>query len=88
MKVACGRTSGQRFPSSGSALGAQLQNVAATFVDLQELRHDADYDNSRAWTRTEVLEDIRLVRLAFASWKAVEKEVIAEDFLLQLLIQR
>jgi len=69
-------------------LGAQLQNVAATFVDLQELRHDADYDNSRAWTRTEVLEDIRLVRLAFASWKAVEKEVIAEDFLLQLLIQR
>jgi hypothetical protein len=25
---------------------------------------------------------------AFASWKAIEKEAIAEDFLLQLLIQR
>ena len=88
MKVACGRTSGRQSPHSDSASGKHLRNVARTFVDLQELRHEADYDNSRVWTRTEVLEDIKLVRLAFASWHAIERETTAEDFLLQLLIQR
>jgi uncharacterized protein (UPF0332 family) len=88
MKIACGRASAQRFPHSSSASGNHLRNVARTFVDLQELRHEADYDNSRVWTRTEVLEDIKLVGLAFASWQAIEGEDIAEDFLLLLLIQR
>ena len=34
------------------------------------------------------MSDIKLVRSGFASWHAVEGEFIAEDFLLQLLIQR
>jgi hypothetical protein len=88
MKIACGKTNKQQFPHFSMASGAHLRNVAGTFVDLQDLRHEADYDNSIVWARTEVLENIRLVRLAFESWNAVKQEGIVDDFLLQLLIQR
>jgi len=71
-----------------AASGNHLRHVARTFVDLQDLRHLADYDNAGKWTRTEVMETIRQVTTAFTSWKAIEKEGIADDFLLQLLIQR
>src|SRR5580692_11459942 len=33
-----------------------IRFVAETFVDLQLVRHDADYNNSRAWTRFEVIK--------------------------------
>jgi len=88
MKVVCGRTSGRQFPKSSSAAGNHLRNIAGTFVDLQELRHLADYDNGRKWSRTEVLEDIELVRLAFESWEAIKADAVVDEFLLQLLIQR
>jgi len=88
MKSACARTSAQKFPVYSAASGNHLRHVARTFVDLQDLRHLADYDNAGKWTRTEVMETIRQVTTAFTSWKAIEKEGIADDFLLQLLIQR
>jgi hypothetical protein len=88
MKAVCGKTSRQQFPHFSPASGAHLRNIAETFAEMQDLRHAADYDNSRIWARTQVLDNIRLVRLAFASWRAIEKEPITEDFLLQLLIQR
>ena len=88
MKSACGRTNKQEFPNFSPASGAHLRNVAGTFVELQDLRHEADYDNSIVWARTEVLESVKLVRMAFESWRAIENETITEDFLLQLLIQR
>jgi hypothetical protein len=52
------------------------------------LRHLADYDHAGSWTRTEVLSYIEMANLAFSSWKAIQNEAIAEDFLLQLLVQR
>lgn len=65
-----------------------LKSIAATFTQLQQHRPAADYDNSRKWTRTEVLTHIELVEAAFDSWSVISGEPIAADFLLQLLIQR
>lgn len=43
----------------------ELQDVAKAFINLQEARHLADYDNTKIWTFTEV--DLRLdqTRTAF-----------------------
>lgn len=65
-----------------------MKAIANTFVALQQHRHDADYDNSKKWARTEVLTQIDSVQAAFDSWNLIAGEQIAEDFLLQLLIQR
>jgi len=88
MKAACDRMRGRQFPQSSPGSGVHLKKIASTFVDLQELRHLADYDHSKVRTRTEVIEEIDLVPLAFESWKAIQGEAIADEFLLQLLIQR
>jgi uncharacterized protein (UPF0332 family) len=88
MSTACVRTRGDQFPNVSPTSGTHLRRIARTFVELQQLRHLADYDNSRSWTRIEVLSYIEMASLAFVSWKAIENETIAENFLLQLLIQR
>ena len=49
------------FPSS-------IVSFANAFVGLQELRHRADYDPETAFTRTEVLNQIRVARSANASF--------------------
>ncbi|MCC6368832.1 MAG: hypothetical protein IT165_35370 [Bryobacterales bacterium] len=36
----------------------RLRTVAAAFVQLQEKRHTADYDNGTFWTRTEALAQV------------------------------
>ena len=51
-------------------------------MQLQQDRHTADYDNSKRWTRKEVLTDIELAQDAFETWEIISKDPIAEDFLL------
>lgn len=88
MNDACTRTRNKSFPNPNQPSVRHLRAIADAFVRLQQYRHTADYDNSKKWTRTEVLAHIELAAAAFDSWKTVAKETIAEDFLLQLLIQR
>lgn len=52
---------------------AQLKLVAGTFVDLQQERHQADYDLARLLTRTEATDLIERVEAATAAWKAIRK---------------
>ena len=85
---ACSKTRNKQFPNPGDASVRHLKNIARTFIELQQDRHAADYDNSRKWTRTEALDRIESVQAAFDSWDIIASEPIAEDFLLQLLIQR
>ena len=54
---------------NGIPLQEEIVRVAAAFVDLQQHRHEADYDMGRSFTRLEVLSLIndagaRLRRLA------------------------
>jgi uncharacterized protein (UPF0332 family) len=62
-----------------------LLTVTEAFVELQHQRHIADYDNSKKWTRTEVLGEIDSVHVAFESLKAIRHETLAQTYLLSLL---
>lgn len=68
--------------SSGSS---SLRKVARAFVDLQEARHQADYDWSRTFTRQETLELVDLAEDAFETWEQIRKRLGSDTFLICLL---
>jgi uncharacterized protein (UPF0332 family) len=88
MNSVCAKISREQSSNRAPTSGQLLKTIATTFVALQQHRHDADYDNSKKWARTEVLAQIDSVQTAFDSWNLIAGEQIAEDFPLQLLIQR
>ena len=67
------------------ALQPEIINVATVFADLQQARHEADYDTARRFTRREVLDLLDLVKQAFADWKSVRRSIQADTFLAGLL---
>jgi uncharacterized protein (UPF0332 family) len=77
------------FYSSGQPSdGVQLKNVAHTFVQLQEKRHTADYDNAAVWSRTHALAAIDMASLAFSDWREIRTQDAAQDYLLQLFLPK
>ena len=75
-----------RITSSRST--AQLRNIANAFVQLQEKRHTADYDNAFVWSRANAIAAIDTVRAAFSDWQAIRAQDAAQDYLLQLFLPR
>jgi len=63
---------------------ARLTSIARTFVDLQEARHEADYDVSVRLSKSETLARVEEVELPFAKWKAVRNSTQAVTFLVSL----
>ena len=63
-------------------LQEEIVRVAAAFVDLQQQRHQADYDMGRSFTRLEVLSLISDAERAFVDWHAVRHSVQADTFLI------
>lgn len=53
--------------------GIEIQNIGAAFVDLQQARHEADYDLLRRFSRSDVLALLRLADGAFADLVSIEK---------------
>lgn len=88
MREACKQTNDKNFPNANSANVRHLKRIANIFMQLRQQRETADYDNSKRWTRTEVLSQIDMAQEAFDSWAVIRGDEIAEDFLLQLLIQK
>ena len=77
------------FYSSGQPPeGVRLKNVAHTFVQLQEKRHTADYDNAVVWSRTNVMAAIDMVSAAFSDWRDIRTDDTAQDYLLQLFLPK
>lgn len=68
-------------------IAKNLYTVVDAFVGAYEQRQKADYDNSKQWTRTEVLAQIATVEVAFESWRQIRDEDMAQDFLLRLLVK-
>ena len=66
----------------------QLQNVASAFVDLQQARHQADYDTATPLTKVGVLAAILQVEKAFSDWKTVRSSPNATIFLAALLFEK
>ena len=73
---------------SGSIVLPELLVVARNFIQLQQHRHIADYDNSKKWSRVEVIDVLTLASDAFLAWQAVRMEDAAQDYLLQLFLPR
>jgi uncharacterized protein (UPF0332 family) len=88
MNEACKQTNAKKFANPNSPPVKDLKRLANAFIQLQEYRHTADYNNSKKWTRVEVLTHIELAAEAFDRWEQIANEPVAQDFLLQLLIQK
>jgi hypothetical protein len=71
---------------TNSPIEPDLKTVAAALVDLQDLRHKADYDLSKTFDRVGVLPEIQKVENAFAVWKNVRNTDNAKIFLTSLLL--
>ena len=70
---------------NGLPLQDEIAMVAAAFVDLQQYRHEADYDMGRRFTRLEVLSIVSDAKRAFADLGEVRNSVQADTFLVSLL---
>ena len=91
MKSASNRVQQPRgfpFTRQNPSVVANLRVVAKAFSQLQEQRHLADYDNSTYWALTEAVEQLKLAETAFAAWKAIRKDKIAQEYLVLLLVKK
>ena len=65
----------------------KLRAFARLFVQLQERRHEADYNITDAWTLTQSLKDTLAASRAFEIWQEIRSEKISQDYLVSLLIR-
>ena len=91
MKKICGRflaaqVSQPLLALVGPTVSSQLQTVARAFIDLQDARHQADYDLDWFVTREDALHYLGLAWDAFDAWKAIETTAEANIFILSLLL--
>jgi hypothetical protein len=70
----------------GLAIPQELQDIAAAFVELQEARHEADYNVERSFTRLESRNFVALASRAFANWRAIKQNPVANLYLCALLL--
>ncbi|MBX3249073.1 MAG: hypothetical protein KF901_17980 [Myxococcales bacterium] len=56
-------------------------------MDLQEERHEADYNLSKTPTRSEVLTGVARARHAVAAWKLVKGSAEADAYLLAMVVK-
>lgn len=91
MKAASNRLrDGRQFPFPGEDpnVVASLKDVATAFAQLQDKRHIADYDNTVLWTRTAALAIVKEAEQAFAAWKPIRNEQIAQAYLVSLVVKK
>lgn len=65
-----------------------LVSIAESFVDLQQARHEADYNVGRAFTRSDTLLLVASARRAFRNWRLIRNSESAQLFLVALLAPR
>lgn len=69
-------------------LDPSLFAVIEAFIDLQEARHEADYNLDKQWSRFDVLNRVRTARKAFADWAMIRNSPNATVFVVALLLQK
>ncbi len=70
----------------GPTASLDMQNVASTFVRLQDARHGADYDLSYVLSHTEAWRLVLDASAATASWERIKDSAEANIFILSLLM--
>ena len=84
-EIARGRLTGPLAVVLNQPVESELQDVARVFVELQQLRHQADYDVDYAASRTDVLQKILMAEEAFEKWRRLRRNPNAIVFLTALL---
>lgn len=90
MKAASNRIQNTRlfaFTTEDPGVVTSLRAVAKTFVQLQEKRHTADYDNKTFWTPTEALAQVQSAEQAFTRWRSIRNEEIVQAYLVSLIVK-
>jgi hypothetical protein len=64
----------------------RLRSVAQAFVDLQDGRHDADYNLAKRFSRREAKNLVNLAESAFADWNQIRKDDLARIYLSCFLV--
>jgi uncharacterized protein (UPF0332 family) len=83
-----GGTLPDKFDSvtGGMPVPAQLRNVAQAFANLQQLRHEADYNLATSFTRDQAKDLVDQAAQAFSDWQSVRKSDYANLYLSCLLL--
>jgi hypothetical protein len=68
-------------------LEPEISMVAKAFIDLQQNRHEADYDLSQAFDRVRALTLVEQSREAMLGWRKVRNRPNANVFLATLLLR-
>jgi uncharacterized protein (UPF0332 family) len=63
-----------------------LKTVANAFIQLQQARHEADYNATQKFNRTDTFAHLQRAREAFDAWQRVREQQIATVFLVNLLL--
>ena len=66
----------------------ELNTVARNFIQLLQHRHTADYDNSKQWSRIDVVNVLTLATDAFTAWRSIRTQDTAQDYLEQLFLPK
>lgn len=69
-------------------LKSALVTVLQAFVELQEARHQADYDLIMTWNRLGAVNHVATARNAFTSWQTIRRTPNAGVFAAALLLQK
>jgi hypothetical protein len=77
-----------RTAAGGGKPPSELVVIARTFIELQERRHIADYDNSKNWSPQETLAVLDRASDAFDAWRTIRGHDAAQDFLLDLFLPK
>ena len=87
MKSASNRMVSSNLTGQDASVVDGLKLVARAFITLQEKRLTADYDSGTFWSRTEALSQVKLAEQAFAAWRVIRQEQIAQAYLVSLLVK-
>jgi len=56
----------------------KLKSIAGTFVDLQQARHEADYNLRISFTRSEAGTLVELAEKAFSDWNGIRNDDLGD----------
>lgn len=75
------------FADEDPIIVSGLRFLAEIFVELQDERHVADYDNGTIWTVLDAIVPIATAKSAFIAWDGIKHTDIAQEYLVSLLIR-
>jgi len=86
MKFANNELSARWKGAAGQQISQDLRDVARAFGQLQEARHEADYNLSRQFSRGNVNDLIEMSEKAMEAWRTIRDSAEAHAFLIALLV--